>query len=79
MRARLVLSFVVILAAGQTGLAAELPQEAEPPAFYAAGLTDVKVTLRVADTVAGEVREYSSPMGTAFAPIQDTDAFDTCP
>ncbi|MCP3956468.1 MAG: hypothetical protein GY719_01305 [bacterium] len=45
---------------------------------FAAGLTDVEVTLRLTDTVSGEVREYQNPMGTAFAPIQDTDAFATC-
>ncbi len=46
---------------------------------FAAGLTDVAVTLRVTDTAFGEVREYIHPMGTAFAPILDTDAFATCP
>ncbi len=45
---------------------------------FAAGLTDVEVTLRVVDTVSGEVREYLNPQGTAFQPIQDTDAFATC-
>ena len=46
---------------------------------FAGGLTDVEVTLTVTDTVADEVREYSSSLGTAFAPIQDTAAFATCP
>ncbi len=45
---------------------------------FAAGLTNVEVTLTVTDTVSGQVREYLHPMGTAFPPIQDTGAFDTC-
>ncbi len=54
------------------------------PAFrsfwvFAAGLTDVEVTLKVTDTVSGEVREYVNPLGTPFRAIQDTDAFATCP
>ncbi len=46
---------------------------------FAAGLTDVEVTLQVTDTVSGEVREYVNPLGTPFLAIQDTDAFATCP
>jgi hypothetical protein len=46
---------------------------------FAAGLSDVEVTVRVTDTVSGEVREYYNPLGTAFRPIQDTAAFETCP
>jgi hypothetical protein len=46
---------------------------------FAAGLTDVKVTLTVVDTVTGEEREYTNDLGTAFQPIQDTSAFATCP
>jgi predicted esterase len=42
---------------------------------FAAGLTDVGVTLTVTDTTTGERNEYSSPRGTPFAPIQDTAAF----
>ena len=45
---------------------------------FAAGLTDVQVTLRVTDTVSGQVRDYTNPQGTAFQPIQDTAAFLTC-
>ncbi len=45
---------------------------------FAAGLTNVAVTLRVTDTVSGEVREYENPLGAAFQPIQDTEAFATC-
>jgi hypothetical protein len=46
---------------------------------FAGGLTNVAVTLTVADTVTGAMRTYSNPQGTAFAPIQDTNAFSTCP
>ena len=46
---------------------------------FAAGLSDVEVTVRVTDTVSSEVQEYFNPLGTAFRPIQDTAAFDTCP
>jgi hypothetical protein len=46
---------------------------------FAAGLTDVEVTLTVADTEGDVVRRYVNPLGTAFPPIQDTDAFTTCP
>jgi hypothetical protein len=45
---------------------------------FAAGLTDVAVTLTVEDTVAGGSRTYPSPQGTAFQPVQDTAAFH-CP
>ena len=46
---------------------------------FAGGLTDVEVDLTVTDTVTGEVRAYSNALGSAFAPIQDLDAFATCP
>lgn len=45
---------------------------------FAAGLTDVAVRLTVTDTVTGAIKIYHSRKGTAFAPIQDTDAFATC-
>ncbi len=45
---------------------------------FAAGLTDVEVTIRVTDTVSGEVKEYANPQSTPFLPIQDTQAFQTC-
>ena len=45
---------------------------------FAGGLTNVSVTLTVTDTVTGAVRTYTNPQGTAFAPIQDTNAF-LCP
>ncbi len=47
---------------------------------FAAGLTNVKVELRVVDTETGAVYTKENPQGTAFAPIQDTSAFPaSCP
>ncbi|MEM7582461.1 MAG: carboxypeptidase regulatory-like domain-containing protein, partial [Acidobacteriota bacterium] len=45
---------------------------------FAAGLTDVEVTLTVTDTLSGQVQVYQNPLGSPFQPIQDTAAFDTC-
>ncbi|HEX6202531.1 MAG TPA: hypothetical protein VF100_05965 [Thermoanaerobaculia bacterium] len=45
---------------------------------FAAGLTDVAVTLTVDDTATGARRTYTNPQSTAFQPIQDTAAFG-CP
>jgi hypothetical protein len=46
---------------------------------FASGLTDVEVRLTVTDTEAGRTRSYFNPLGRAFAPVQDVDAFATCP
>ena len=46
---------------------------------FAGGLSNVEVELTVEDTVSGQVNLYANPLGAAFQPIQDTDAFDTCP
>jgi hypothetical protein len=46
---------------------------------FAAGLTNVAVTLTVTDTRNGQVRIYTNRVGNAFAPVQDTSAFATCP
>jgi hypothetical protein len=46
--------------------------------FFGAGLTNVDVTVAVADTWTGRVRNYRNPLGTPFQPLQDTGAFDTC-
>ena len=46
---------------------------------FAGALTNVEVDLTVEDTVSGEIRTYNNPLDTPFDPIQDTDAFDTCP
>ena len=46
--------------------------------IFAAGLTNVAVELTVEDTLTGEIRQYRNPLGTPFAPVQDTAAF-SCP
>lgn len=46
---------------------------------FAAGTTNVQYTLRVTDTLTGQVRQYANPLGTASAAITDTGAFNTCP
>ena len=46
---------------------------------FASGLTNVEVELRVEDTTTGQVNVYSNNLGDAFQPIQDTEAFATCP
>ena len=45
---------------------------------FAGGLTNVGVTLIVEDTQTGASKTYTNPIGTAFAPLQDTKAF-SCP
>ena len=47
--------------------------------IFADGLTNVEFDLTVTDTQSGEVRSYGNPLGTPFEPIQDTQAFATCP
>jgi hypothetical protein len=42
-------------------------------------LTNVEVLLAVEDTHSGVVRLYENPLGEAFEPIQDTEAFADCP
>ncbi len=46
---------------------------------FAGGLTNVEVELTVEDTETGQVSGYFNPLGQAFQPIQDTDAFAICP
>lgn len=46
---------------------------------FAAGLTNLEVTLSVTDTQTDTTQVYVNPAGTAFAPVQDTSAFATCP
>ena len=46
--------------------------------FFAA-TTNVEYTVAVTDTATGELRNYSSTPGQPFQPIQDTNAFATCP
>jgi hypothetical protein len=45
--------------------------------FFAAGLTDVEVEIRVKGPAIFEAEKvYTSPAGTPFAPILDTEGFD---
>ena len=46
---------------------------------FAAGLTNVQANITVVDTNTGARREYENPLGTAFLPIQDTNAFADLP
>lgn len=46
---------------------------------FAAGLTNVQVDLTVTDTRTGATALYRNPLGQGFQPIQDTNAFATCP
>jgi hypothetical protein len=46
---------------------------------FAAGLTNVGVHMVVTDKRTGTQQPYDNPVGTPFAPIQDTTAFATCP
>src|SRR5690349_11949445 len=45
---------------------------------FAGGLTDQQTTLHITATLTGVSKQYTNPVGTKFAPIQDTDAFATC-
>lgn len=45
---------------------------------FSGGLTDLEAALSVTDTQTDVVRMYVNPLGTPFAPIQDTSAF-ACP
>ncbi|HVT57012.1 MAG TPA: hypothetical protein VHR45_01315 [Thermoanaerobaculia bacterium] len=47
--------------------------------FFAGGLTNVNVVVKVTDTQTGTVKTYTNPANTTFLPIQDTSAFSTCP
>ena len=45
---------------------------------FTGGLTNVGVTLIVEDTLTGATRTYTNPVGNAYLPLQDTQAF-ACP
>lgn len=45
---------------------------------YAAGLTDVGVSMTVRDLRTGVEKGWTNPLGTRFAPITDSEAFATC-
>jgi hypothetical protein len=46
---------------------------------FAGGLTNVRTVVTVTDTQTGTVKTYTNPQNTTFQPIQDTNAFATCP
>jgi plastocyanin len=46
--------------------------------FYAA-TTNVELTVTVTDTQTGKTRVYFNPLNAAAPPVQDTNAFSTCP
>lgn len=46
---------------------------------YQARLTNVEVITEVVDTETNEEQTYANAPGTPFQPLQDTDAFTTCP
>jgi len=46
---------------------------------FAGGLTNVETVITVTDTQGGDVKQYMNPLDTPFQPIQDTNAFATCP
>ncbi len=46
---------------------------------FAGGLTDVQVDIYVTDSHTGAQQIYLNDLGTPFQPVQDTNAFDTCP
>jgi hypothetical protein len=46
---------------------------------FAGGLTNVEVTMTVTDMSNSTVKTYMNNLNTPFAPIQDTNAFATCP
>jgi hypothetical protein len=47
--------------------------------IFAAGLTNVQVTLTVVDTDNGTTQVYHNPLDQSFQPMTDTNAFATCP
>jgi YD repeat-containing protein len=47
--------------------------------FFSGGLTNLEYQIRVTDTGQGTTRTYVNPPGRPFQPIQDTNAFATCP
>lgn len=46
---------------------------------FAGGLTNVRTVISVRDTERGGTRTYVNPQNTPFQPIQDVQAFATCP
>jgi len=46
---------------------------------FLSATTNVEFVLTVTDTQSGFVRRYKNPLNNPAAPVQDTDAFATCP
>jgi hypothetical protein len=46
---------------------------------FAGGLTNVNVVMTVTDTQTAAIRTYTNPQAAPFQPIQDTNAFASCP
>ncbi|HWJ54728.1 MAG TPA: Calx-beta domain-containing protein, partial [Vicinamibacterales bacterium] len=46
---------------------------------FMAATTNVEFTVQVTDVTTGKMRTYFNPLGRAAPPVQDTDAFATCP
>lgn len=46
---------------------------------FAGGLTNLEVEITVEDTQTGVRNVYTNPQGVPFEPVQDTNAFTTCP
>jgi CSLREA domain-containing protein len=46
---------------------------------FVGGMTNVGVEVRVVDTVTGEIWTHTNPVGAAFQPRLDTQAFAACP
>jgi hypothetical protein len=46
---------------------------------FAAGLTNVELTIEVTDSMTGITNEYDSDLGSDFQPVLDTGAFPDCP
>jgi hypothetical protein len=46
---------------------------------FSAGLTNVRVDIKVTDTETGVAKTYTNPQGVKYVAVQDTAAFATCP
>lgn len=46
---------------------------------FLSATTNVEVNITVEDTANNVTKQYRNPLGTAFQPLQDTNAFATCP
>lgn len=46
---------------------------------FVSATTNIQFTVTVTDTQTGDTQTYASALGFAAAPLQDTNAFSTCP